>query len=82
MSYKRHPDYKVSSKYHDIGLIELIEPNYTFRPICLPSAANSKSHDKNYSIAGWSLLIYQRVIYKIICVLVLVFNIKFFLGIR
>ena len=75
-SYRKHPDFKGTLQFYDIGLIELFEPvpvfGLTTRPICLPSAANSKSYDENYSIAGWTLLKDNPVIYNLF--LNLVFN--------
>ena len=67
-SYRRHPLYSSTSKVHDIGLIKLLErvsySDVQARPICLPTADNSKSFDENYSLAGWSILTGPKVMHN------------------
>lgn len=53
----RHPEYKSSSRYHDIALIELnatVEFNEYMKPACL-NAAKTTNRDVNYIATGWGL---------------------------
>ena len=54
--YVKHPDYRSTSKYDNIALLELISPVQTdqgiVKPICLPPLAFTQEQN-NYIIAGW-----------------------------
>lgn len=55
----KYPEYRSTSKYEDIALIEL-EKNVDVtdgfaRPLCLPTM-NSKSATDQYKIAGWGFV--------------------------
>ena len=55
----KHPDFRSTSKYDDIALIELeqeVDVTDGFaRPMCLPTSKSKSATDK-YSIAGWGFL--------------------------
>lgn len=61
----KHPDYRATSKYNDIALLELKSPVRTddgiVKPICLPSLAMTSEND-DYIIAGWGLVNNTHVI--------------------